>query len=58
MGAWEEPIEMDKVSLDIDKIPEDLYAQLLLEFQNQFGNAVYIDWEISAVKEPDKREEV
>ena len=37
------------ISLDIDKIPQELYDLLLEEMRVQFGKAVYTDWVITAV---------
>jgi hypothetical protein len=47
--AANEPI-IKKVSLDIDKIPEELYDSLLEEFQKQHGKTgLFDEWNVSAV---------
>ena len=39
----------ERVKLDINKIPEELYDAILDEFRWRFGSdIVFVDWEISA----------
>lgn len=43
----------ETVTLDIDQLPELLYDYLLEEFQAQHGfDGVYVEWRITAVKQP------
>ena len=46
---------LERVRLDIDLIPKELYQLLLKEFRDQLGEEYYyFDWEISAEKEEEE----
>ena len=40
----------ETVEIDITRMSNDLYEQILREFHTQHGYAIYINWKITATK--------